>query len=144
MALKAWISCLLLIFYDLSRTWWKLKLVSKSKNSMWWPEAPLPKLMHWRDVKSLEPSFLLMFCYCLVAKSCLTLCDPMDCSPSVSSVHGNFQARILEWVTISFSRGSSRLSDQACVSCIAGGFFSAVPLEKPFVNVYCISLTKVV
>ena len=41
-------------------------------------------------------------------QSCLTLCDPMDCSPAGSSVHGILQARILEWVAISFSRGSSR------------------------------------
>ena len=45
-------------------------------------------------------------CY-LVPKSCLTLCDLMDCSPPGSSVHGIFQARILEWVAISFSRRSS-------------------------------------
>ena len=38
-----------------------------------------------------------------VAQSCPTLCDPMDCSPPGSSVHGIFQARILEWVAISFS-----------------------------------------
>ena len=43
-----------------------------------------------------------------VAQSCPTLCDPMDCSPPGSSVHGVFQARILEWVAISFSRGSSQ------------------------------------
>ena len=41
------------------------------------------------------------------AQSCPTLCDPMDCSPPGSSVHGSFQARILEWVAISFSRGYS-------------------------------------
>ena len=41
-----------------------------------------------------------------VAQSCLTLCDPVDCSPPGSSVHGILQARILEWVAISFSRGS--------------------------------------
>ena len=40
-------------------------------------------------------------------KSCLTLCDPVDCSLSGSSVHGIFQARVLEWVAISFPRGSS-------------------------------------
>ena len=46
-------------------------------------------------------------CCCgLVAKLCLTLCDSMDCSPPGSSVHGILQARILEWVAISFSRGS--------------------------------------
>ena len=43
----------------------------------------------------------------LVAKSCPTLCNPMDCSLTDSSVHGVLQARILEWVAISFSRGSS-------------------------------------
>ena len=48
----------------------------------------------------------------------LSLCDPMDYSLPGVSVHGIFQARILEWVTISFSRGSSRLKDQTHVSCI--------------------------
>ena len=43
-----------------------------------------------------------------VAQSCLTLCDPMDCSLPGSSVHGVFQATVLEWAAISFSRGSSR------------------------------------
>ena len=43
---------------------------------------------------------------------CPTLCDPMDCGPPGSSVHGIFQARILEWVAISFSRGSSHPRDR--------------------------------
>ena len=47
----------------------------------------------------------------LVTQWCLTLCDPMDCSPPGSSVHGILQARVLEWVAISFSRGSSRPRD---------------------------------
>ena len=55
-----------------------------------------------------------------VAQSCLTLCDSMDCSPPGSSVHGILQARILEWVAISFSRGSSRPRDWTQVSHIAG------------------------
>ena len=42
------------------------------------------------------------------AKSCTTVCDPMDCSPPGSSVHGILQARILEWVAISFSSGPSQ------------------------------------
>ena len=54
----------------------------------------------------------------LPARSCLTLWGPMDCSPSGSSVHGISQARILEWVAISFSRGSSQPRDWTCVSCI--------------------------
>ena len=52
------------------------------------------------------------------AKSCLTLSNPMDHSPPGSSVHGIFQARILEGFAISFSRGSSPARDQTCVSCI--------------------------
>ena len=55
----------------------------------------------------------------LVAQSNLTLSDPMDCSPPGSSVHGILQARILEWVAIPFSRGSSWLRDWTWVSCIA-------------------------
>ena len=53
-----------------------------------------------------------------VAQSCPTLCDPMDCSPPGSSVHGIFQARELEWAAISFSRGSSRPRDRTWVSHI--------------------------
>ena len=57
----------------------------------------------------------------LVAQSCPTLFDPMDCSPPGSSVQGILQARILEWVAISFSGGSSQPRDQTQVSHIAGG-----------------------
>ena len=53
-----------------------------------------------------------------VAQLCLTLCDPMDYSLPGSSLHGILQARILEWVAISFSRGSSRLRDRTWVSCM--------------------------
>ena len=60
----------------------------------------------------------------LVTKSCLTFCNHMDCSPPGSSVHGILQARILEWVIIPFSSGSSQLRDQIQVSCIAGRFFT--------------------
>ena len=55
-----------------------------------------------------------------VTQSCPTLCDPVDCSLPGFSIHGTLQARILEWVTISFSRGSSRLRDRTWVSCIGG------------------------
>ena len=59
----------------------------------------------------------------LVAQSCLTLCDPVGCSSPGSSVHGISQARILEWVAIPFSRGSSWPRYQTLVSCIPGRFF---------------------
>ena len=56
-----------------------------------------------------------------------SLCDPMDCSPPGSSVHGILQTRILEWVAMPSSRGSSWARDRtlvSCVSCIASGFFT--------------------
>ena len=55
-----------------------------------------------------------------VAQSCLTLRNPMDCHLPDPSIHGIFQARILEWVAISFSRGSSLPRDRTQVSHIAG------------------------
>ena len=61
---------------------------------------------------------------------CSTLCNPMDCSPPGSSVHGMLQARALEWVAMPSSRGSSRPRDQTCGSCgsyIAGEFFTTEP-----------------
>ena len=59
------------------------------------------------------------------AQSCPTFCDPMDCSPSgFSSINGILQARILEWVAIFFSRGSSWPRDQTQVSHIAGRLFT--------------------
>ena len=54
-----------------------------------------------------------------VAQSCLTLCDPLVCSLPGSPLHGIFQARILEWVAISYSRESSRLRDWTHVSCVS-------------------------
>ena len=62
--------------------------------------------------------------FSLITHSCLTLCDPMDCSLPGSSVYGILQARILEWVAISFFRGSSRPRDRTQVSCIAGRCFN--------------------
>ena len=71
----------------------------------------------------------------LVAQSCLTLCDPMNCSPPGSSVPGISQARILEWVAISSSRGPSQPRDWTQVSYIAGRWFKKkfflVPSEPP-------------
>ena len=64
---------------------------------------------------------------CLVAQLGRTLCDPMNCSPPGSSVHGILQARILERVAIPFSRGSFQPRDWTQGSCIAGGFFTVCP-----------------
>ena len=61
----------------------------------------------------------------LVAQSCPTLRNPVNYSPPGSSVHGISQARILEWVAISFSRGSSQAGDQTRVSHIAGRYLQS-------------------
>ena len=66
----------------------------------------------------------LVCCCVLATQSCLTICDPMDCSPPGSSVHGIPQARILEWVAMPFSRGSSQPRDRTRVSCTAGRCFA--------------------
>ena len=60
----------------------------------------------------------------LVAQLCPTVCDPMVCGPPGYSVHGILQARILEWVAMPFSRGSSWSRDRAWVPCIASRFFT--------------------
>ena len=71
----------------------------------------------------------------LVAQSCPTLCDPMDCSLPSSSVHGILQDRILEWISIPFSRGSSQPRDQSRVSCITCGLFTIwATREAPFLS----------
>ena len=79
-----------------------------------------------KDVQDLYPDSykIPLSVYVLVAQSCLTLCDPMDCSQPSSSIHGVLQARILKWVTILFSRGFSWPRDRAQVSCIAGRFLT--------------------
>ena len=68
-------------------------------------------------------NWIYIQCACMHAQSCPTLCDPMDRIPPGSSVHGILQARIVEWVAISSSRGSSRPRDRtriSCISCIGG------------------------
>ena len=67
---------------------------------------------------------LFVICYvsCLVMSD--PLCDPMDYSLPLSSVHGILQATMLEWVAIPFSRGSSQPRDRTWVFCTAGGSFT--------------------
>ena len=60
----------------------------------------------------------------VVTQWCPTLCDSMGCSPPGSSVHGIFQAVVLEWIAISFSRGSSQPRDGTRVSCIVDRRFT--------------------
>ena len=98
---------------DLGGLWLKQTLV------------PLPSILQKLSLNGL--------CCCFsVAQPCPTLCDPMDSSPPGSSVHGIFQARILEWVTTSSSRGSSQIKLMSLVSSeLTGGFSTTVPPGKP-------------
>ena len=97
-----------------------------------WMEAPGGLHSPWGRKES-DTTERLHFCFlqCMKVKSesevtqfCLTLCNPMDCTPPGSSVHGISKARILEWVAISFSMESSWPRDWTQVSCIAGRFFT--------------------
>jgi len=85
---------------------------------------------------SINLVFVWYVCACLVTQS--TLCDPMDCRLPGSS--GIFQTRVLEWVAMPSSRGSSWPRDQTHISCMAGGFFTSEPPRKP--RVYYVSNTK--
>ena len=89
------------------------------------PQSPAQGLSNMRH------SVLAVNDHVLSLQSCLTLCDPMDYSPPGSSVYGISQAKILEWVAISFSRGSFWPRDGtyiSCSSCIADEFFTTEPL----------------
>ena len=70
----------------------------------------------------------------LVTQSCLTLCDPMDCSPLGCSVHGIFQARILEWVAISSSRGSSQPRDRTPWLSVNSVFCTSCEINVPLAS----------
>ena len=72
----------------------------------------------------------------LVAQSCPTLCDPMDCGLPSSLALGILQARILEWVAIPFSRRSSQPRDQTQVSCTQADSFLSEPPGKLSIYVY--------
>ena len=97
----------------------------------------------WEWVKILKLYFHYMLSVCAQSlQSCPTLCDPVDCTLPGLSVHGILQARILEWVAISFSRGSSQPRNQNCISCIfciTVGFFTTEPQGKP---ICCYALYK--
>ena len=96
------------------------------------------RILGWKFFQDFEAIVLL--CVCEVAQSCPTLCDPVDCSPPGSSVHGILQARILEWVAISFSRGSSQPRDQARVSCFAGRRFILSATREAWCSTICFLL----
>ena len=101
----------------------------------WWPSKPQLRLnaakwINWLKYKYFlkgEEKIQSQRCFgrtlkVLVVQTRPTLCNLMDCSPPGSSVHGISQARILEWVAISFPRGTPPPRDQTQVPCTAGRF----------------------
>ena len=80
---------------------------------------------------------------CVCVQSCPTLCDPMVCNLPGSSVHGIFQARILDWVAISYFMGSSQPRDQTRVSvspALAGGSLPPGPTDCHCMDVFLLCL----
>ena len=97
-------------------------------NSSFWLVSPTALPCSWVCV-------CVCVCVCKVAQSCPILCNPMDCDPPGSSVLGILQARILEWVAISFSRGSSQLRYGTHVSYVScpgrQGLYLCTPWGAP-------------
>ena len=119
----------------LDREAWYVAVHGVAKSQTWlsdWTELIRPLLVFPFTLAEFnseiqEPILTLYFIQALfseVAQSCLTLYNPVDCSLPGSSLHGILQAEILEWIAISFSRGSSQPREQTWVSCIAGRHFN--------------------
>ena len=131
-----------------SRLWlelWKPVNHSDSVFNSYWPRS-IQKDLYVLNVKKFRHLFCVWFCrriftfnflLCMCAQSlqsCPTICNPMNYSPPGSSVHKILQARILEWVAIINSRGSSQPRDWTRVSCIAGGFVTNWATREAFVS----------
>ena len=122
---------------------WGNQCVQRLKIRVFWlgkfSKPRLLAVVPFPDIKQGNVTWRLLFnfyslhhaCVCVQSlKSCLTLCNPIDCSLPGSSVYGILQARILEWVAVPSSTGSSQPRDQTWVSFIAGKFFTSEPPGK--------------
>ena len=108
-----------------------LKEKKHSASAVLCPESSQMKMMDRAWLWSIDGNVKWYVWVSEVAQSCPTLYDPMDCSLPGSSIHGIFQARVLEWVAMSFSRGSSQPRDWIWVSRIAGRCFTVWATAKP-------------
>ena len=107
------------------------KFIPKTNCSLAFPELKAP-LVSIRDENLCRPCPYLQEAACSVVLSCPTLCDPIHCSLSGSSVHRVFQARTLEWVAISFPGDHFDPGIEPTSPASTGGFFTTAPLGKPF------------
>ena len=124
------------IYYAKTRNF-KMSPVSSTWKERTYSRKHSYTFLLWVELCPLTPKFICWNCYTQyhkseveVTQSCLTFCDPMDCSLPGSSVHGIFQARILELVAVPFSRGYSQPRDRIQVSCRAGRFFTSWATRK--------------
>ena len=99
-----------------------------------WKHPKCPLENEW--INKMWYTYTTEYLLFLVSKFCLILCNPMDCSPPGSSVHGISQARIHEWVAISFSRRSSQPRDRPHDSCIGRQSLTAEPPGKATMEYY--------
>ena len=103
----------LLIFITLAITLFGVRKFIQNRSLKTAIFSPIPQNLHFHRNFHTQ-----CCCCCLVAKPCPSLCNPMDCHPPGSSVYGISQAKILEYVAISFSRGSSWPRDRTLIFCI--------------------------
>ena len=113
---------------SLHKQWKDSQDTNGNRRVGWWMGTGLR--VRFSDTPHKSSSIIVIaikVCCAKLSQSCLTLCDPMDCSPPGSTVRGILKTRILEWVAMPSFRGSSQPRDQTCiaqVSCIAGSFFT--------------------
>ena len=114
---------LFLFFWCYAVSLWYL-CVGRMLKSSYWEFIELPGF----------ENFVCVYMCVLVAQLCLILCHPINCSPPDFSVHGILQARILEWIAILLSRGTSQPRDWTLVSCFTGRFFTVWATGNIFSN----------
>ena len=105
--------------------------INRTSRKLWWT---LIQLIHRNSLEQ-HPAqgmcwLIVVLLFQLLGRVWLS-CNPMDYSPPGSSVHGILQARTLEWVAISFSRGSSQAKDRTLIFALAGRFFTTEPPGRP-------------
>ena len=118
----------------------RMAIIKKSTNSKCQRECGEKGILlcHWWECNLVQPLWKTVWRFpmqaCSVTKLCLTLCDPMDCSPPGFSVHEIFQARILEYIAISFSGGLPNPELQPTSSALVGRFFTIEPPRESSEN----------